>query len=100
MRKITLYFTGVYVIRVNLRPIFALGEVDSQFVCKFVMISHLLTRCNPRYVTEKSSTDGQDFSRMDKICLDLETLGIRKRCAADMVIIISVFEHLNETNDA
>ena len=64
------------------------------------MISHLLTRCNPRYVTEKSSTDGQDLPRMDKIWLELGTFGIRKRCAADMVIIISVFEYLNETNDA
>ena len=44
--------------------------------------------------------DNMEEEQMDKICLELGTLGIRKRCAADMVITISVFEHLNETNDA
>ena len=38
--------------------------------------------------------------QMDKICLKLGTLGIRKRCAADMLITISVFELVNETNGA
>lgn len=44
-----------------------------------------------------SLTDGQDLPRMGKICLELGILGIRKRCAADMVIIISVLPTMRET---